>query len=265
MRVIPDGEALRRRREACDLSMDALAELSTIRKQTIWRIETGKVNRSYQHTMSALARALRCELNELLRVVKQAAPPSEERAPDEADLSPEDFEELPDPSTLPPEPLRPDTMDHLSLEYRAHEGKRFTYATRVDEFRFLGVQERVAIKCIPAGIALCFETHLLTDTTTTRVPVYSNQLDLTRTLRDAIESGWTMRLVVKVLVVEDNSEFGTLTDGTYLPPDAFMPWPGFTWPLAGPRQMWCLVAVEATRADIDTTLPGGGYGGFREE
>lgn len=243
--------------------MEDLAQFAGLSLMTVWRIETGKVNRSYRHTMASLAKALKCELNELLQVVKQAAPPDEIK-PEEADPSPEDLEELPDLATLPPEPLLPYTIEHLCLSYRAQAGKRFTYVTQVRDPQPLHVQERVAIKCIPADVALCFETNLLTDTTATRVPVYSNQEHLTRALRRAADTGRMMRLVVKVLVVENISKSGTIADGIEAPPEAFKKWKGFSWPAPEPRQMWCLLATEATRWALDSTWPDGGYkgGGF---
>lgn len=250
MRVIPDGEAMRRRREARGLSMDDLARRTKVSKNTIWRIETGQVTYSYGHTMGAIAKALGCDRNEILR----ASPVSAPRAPDpeEVDLPPEDFEELPDPAGAPPEPLGPRTMQYIASAYRALEGKRFTFEARVDAIRYLHIQERIAINCIPAGLGLCFDTTVLTDGIAARVPVYTTREDMKEALLEAIDFERRMRFVVKVLVVESTSEYGTIPDSISVPPSAFVKWKGFSWAMPPePRRMWCFLATDVARAEGD--------------
>ena len=201
----------------------------------------------------AKAKALGCDWKELLRAVKRGAPPPDALEAEEADLSPEDERELPDPATLPPEPLLPGTMEVLSRTYRADEGKRFTFEGRIEMPRYLDLQERVAIKCIEIEDGVCFETTLYMDGVAIRVPVYSNRGSISDALFEAHGHKHRMRFVVKVLVVESTDEFGTIPDGSNIPMSVFVKWKGFTWPLPEPKQMWCFVATGVAPIEPDSS------------
>lgn len=251
MRVIPDGAALRRLREARGLTMEELADLAKINPMTVWRIETGQVQRSFARTLRLLAAALDRDPKELMRSVTAKAPPPEHLAPDELDLSPEDLDEMPDPAKLPPEPLRPDTIQQLYTTHRAEAGRRFFYEARIGMSKALPIQERFAINRFPIDEAMCFETTLSIDGTQTRVPIYTNRPELTDELQDAMDHRGVMRLLVQVLVVESTDDFGTLPIGVQLPPEAFVKWKGFSWPSPEPKQMWCFLVIGADRVDPD--------------
>lgn len=238
--------------------MEELAERAGVALQTVWRIETGQVRLSFARTLRDLATALGCDFRELMRAVSSKVSAPLMLAPDELQLSPEDLEDLPDPSKLPPEPLRPDTIERLYTIHRAEAGRRFIHEARIEWSRVLPIKERVAIKRHRVDEAMRFDTTLFADGVATRVHVYTNDPAMTDALQDAMDHRGYMRLLLRLLVVESTLDYGTVSYGVDLPKEALGEWTGFSWPDPEPNQMWCLLVIDAERmdSDDDRTNPG---------
>lgn len=235
MYLVPDGKVLRRLRTERDLTMDELAELSKVNVQTIWRIERGISEQCYRRTIASLAKALGVEREVLI------APPPAPRTP----ARPKEEEE----EARKPEPLRPQTIFHVALTYRADAGKRFEYLATVAGMKELSVAERTVLGCFAAGVALRFETTLIGAPEDVRVWVYSRTPETTSALREALDNHLMVHLVVRVFVAEHVQECPTVPEDARVNGDIYIMWRGFSWSGEDTPQFWALLVEEVATVE----------------